>query len=242
MITTREQKAYPVGREQLREMTIVQPKNAGRIWKGIQHGELVDAIANRLESNGIEVAGEQWYVAGQNRERMSGSMSLRIPDLEAPAGMEFSLGLHHGNDMAHALKFAVGLRVFVCSNGVVAGDFIVKRRHTNHFDLERVVNNGLDRYLEEIKEVRNTVDRMKERTYYTNHIPDEVLMDAGRNGLMPWSRIGQVDEEYRHPTFAETADHSAWGLYNAFTYVVQKCPPGHQIDAMSKFRELVLAN
>jgi hypothetical protein len=227
-------------RDELHEIEVVRPVNAGCVWKGVQHGELVDTIDRQLQAHGVQVTGESWFVSGQNKERLSGSMTLKIPGYEAPAGSEFSLGLHHGNDCAHALKFAVGLQIFICSNGMVSGDFVVRRRHTLHFDVNEVVGHGLDRYLESIDGVTRTVDSLKARAFWTDDEVDGILMEAGREGLMPWSRIGQVDAEYRHPTFEDHAQHSGWGLYNAFTYVVQKSPPGRQIDAMSRFRDLIL--
>ena len=33
----------------------------------------------------------------------------------------------------------------------------------------------------------------------------------------------------------------AWGLYNAFTYVIQKSPAHEQINGMNRFRELMFA-
>ena len=76
----------------------------------------------------------------------------------------------------------------------------------------------------------------------TDEKRDEILMEAGRKRLLPWSRIGMVDKEYREPTFTQFTDRTAWGLYNAFTYIVQKSPARSQISAMANFRELVLPN
>ena len=154
--------------------------------------------------------------------------------------MEFSLGVHHGNDLYHALKFAVGTKIFICSNGMVVGDFVVRRRHTSRFDIEEVVGGGLDRYLHEVPTVSNFVDGLRGRGLSESD-SNSYLMEAGRQKLIPWSRVGMVDAEYRTPTFSEHSERTAWGLYNAFTYVAQKSPPHEQIGAMSGFREVLTA-
>jgi hypothetical protein len=69
---------------------------------------------------------------------------------------------------------------------------------------------------------------------------DKALMQAGRDGLMSWSRIGQVDEEYNKPTFADHNEKTAWGLYNAFSYVLQKMPPQYHLNSMNQFRKILI--
>jgi len=68
---------------------------------------------------------------------------------------------------------------------------------------------------------------------------DEILMEAGRNRLMPWSRIGAVDKEYRNPTFAEHGRDTSWALLNAFTHTVKRNPPIEQMNQMNRFRALL---
>ncbi len=243
MITTRNQsRAVTAVREQLREIDIIRPEAAGAVWRGVQHGELVDTIDRQLQEHNVEITRESWVVSGANQECLAGSMGLRIPGLDAPEGAEFSLGLQHGNNLQQALKFAVGLKIFVCSNGMVTGDFVVRRRHTLRFDLDEVVGHGLDRYLSGIDQVGRDVDEMQSREYWGDEEVNRVLMQAGREGLMPWSRIGQVDQEFRHPTFNQHNQWTAWGLYNAFTFVAQKSPAHKQIDMMGRFRTMVLSN
>jgi hypothetical protein len=93
--------------------------------------------------------------------------------------------------------------------------------------------------MDQINLVNSTVESMRERGLADSD-SDRLLMQAGRKGLMPWSRIGMVDKEYREPRFGQFKKRNAWSLYNAFTYVVQKSPPHHQIPAINAFRQVVL--
>ena len=151
----------------------------------------------------------------------------------------FSLGVMHSNLGDHAVKFAVGAHVFCCANGMVTGDYTLKRKHTKGVVLEDIISTGIETYITKVDEIPLVMEGMKEKELQTQEV-NNVLMEAGRQKLMPWSRIGQVDAEYRKPTFEEHNEKTAWGLYNAFTYVVQKCPAHQQITSMNKFRELVL--
>ena len=64
-------------------------------------------------------------------------------------------------------------------------------------------------------------------------------MEAGRQRLMPWSRIGKVDAEYRKPTFAEHGQGPRYALLQAFTNQVKQNAPLTQMTSMDRFRGLL---
>lgn len=241
MLTIRERThKREMSREQLSEVKLIRPELAGKTWRGIQHGELVETLHQSLEKRGVKTNDEHWFVEGMNNSHLTGSMSLRIKGFTAPEGMDFSIGINHSNNLDFALRFAVGTKIFVCSNGMVVGDYTLQRRHTNGVDLIGEIEQGVEQYLQRVPIVAETVQTMQAREISPVH-RDQILMQAGREGLLPWSRIGAVDAQVRKPRFAVFKGDSAWSLYNAFTYTVQKSPAHEQISSMSRFRELVLA-
>ncbi len=243
MLTMREQKHVKgLSRAQLRKIPVVTPERDRDIsrWKGIQHGELADTVVKSLEERKVTIKEESWYV-GHNDTHLTGSLTLTVPKKKAPKGMDFCLGLHHGNDMSYALKFAVGTKIFVCENGMVSGDIALRKLHTKGFDLKASVDDGLDQFLNQLDQVGEFIATLKAMDI-SDARRDKLLMEAGRRGLLPWSRIGKVDREYRKPRFRDFNQRNGWGLYNAFTYVVQKCPAHEQISSMSAFRDLVLGS
>jgi len=241
MLTVREQKRERiVSRDELMTLDVVRPKDAGQQWQGVHHGELAQAIVMQLEEREISIVSENWHVAGKDDARLTGSLNLEIPGLTPPEGMAYSLGVHHGNDTCHALKFAAGTQIFICSNGMVTGDFTLRRLHTSGFNLLSVVEEGLGNFMDEIPAIAPFIDTLKTRRF-TEDTSNHILMEAGRQHLLPWSRIGMVDKEYHKPRFTGFEPGTAWGLYNAFTYTVQKSPAQEQISSMSRFRDLVLA-
>lgn len=237
MITTKEPS---MTLSELKTFEVVKPEWLGNRWVGIQHGSLAEAVLKGLDARGIKVRSQFWKVAGRYDGKLVAGLQLTIPDHKAPEGTTFALGLRHSNLGDQALKMAVGAHVFVCSNGMISGDWTVSRKHTKNVNLNDVVDIGLDEYMGRLDSVKETIESMKARGLATSDV-DRILMAAGREGLLPWSRIGQVDEEYRQPTFKDHAEKTAWGLYNAFTYIVQKCPPHEHIRSIGDFKGLVLA-
>lgn len=227
-----------ITRDALHKIPLVKLPQLSDRWGGVQHGELVDTIGKRLSVNKIKVVDERWHVSGENLGRLDGFMTLNMPDRKAPKGTQFCLGISHSNNGNGSLKFAVGAHVMICSNGMVVGEFVLRRRHTNGINLEESVGDGLDRYIEQSRGVVQMIEGFEARDV-DDKTSDKILMRAGREGLLPWSRVGQVDQEFRNPTFDAFKKRNAWSLYNAFTYVLQKCPATHQVTAMNQFREVV---
>jgi len=238
MITTKE-RSWNV--EDLKGIPVIKEEYLGNRWKGIQHGELVETIHNGLSAHGIQIVQEGWYPSGPNLGRLNGRMQLLIPNVEPMEGTAFNLGVQHSNLGDHSLKFAVGAEVFICSNGMVVGDYAIKKRHTLNVDLPEVIGRGIDTYLNRIAEIPIVAKEMKGKGLERDQV-DHHLMQAGREGLMTWSRIGAVDKEYHKPTFRDHDERTAWGLYNAFTFVIQKSPAHRQIKGINRFREILLGS
>ena len=105
-------------------------------------------------------------------------------------------------------------------------------------DLENEIQDSLDEYRKQVIGIDQVVADLKE-TELPQKEADRVLMEAGRQRLMPWSRIGKVDAEYRKPTFAEHGQGTSYALLQAFTYHVKKNAPLTQMTSMNRFRELL---
>lgn len=230
-----------LGVDELRHIPVVRPAKAGTRWQGIQHHNLASTVLQSLHRRGIEVTDQTWAV-DKTGSALVGGLRVQFPrDLGIPkvAGMEYALGLRHDNAMHQALTFAVGTQILVCLNGVITGEYVLCRRHTTGIDLEEEVSRGVTRFVEEAGKVKGVVQAMQNR-YLTNPLVDQLLMETGRQRIIPWSHVGQVHDEYHHPTHVELAQPTAWGLYNAFNHVIKKSNPVRQLRSLDRFRTLVL--
>lgn len=236
MITTNKENSFTLS--ELKEIPVIKPDGFTDRWQGVQHGELVETINEQLDRHNVKVLEQNWFPSGKELQSMSGSMSLDLPGMEAVDGTVFSLGVQHSNDGHASLKFAVGAKIFICSNGMVTGDYAIKRKHTIGLDLMEDIGIGIETYINKAKEIPQMVGKMKENELHESEV-DHILMQAGRENLMSWSRIGQTDKEYHNPTFEDHNEKTAWGLYNAFTYTIQKMPPQYHLKSMNRFREIV---
>jgi hypothetical protein len=218
--------------------TYERPAGAGSRWKGIAHKDLASAFVEKCGERGWEVCRTQ-FVESPNRKEMCGALELKIANAGV-AGISLGLGFLHGNNRRRALQVSAGGSVNVCTNGMVTGTPIMRETHTTGLDLNDSISSALDEWWAEILSMGGTVEQLRAKQLKRPTV-DKLLMDAGRNKLMPWSRIGSVDREYRVGRHKEHGKGTAWALYNAFTEVLKKNPVSDQLRQNYGFQQMCLA-
>tara|TARA_R110002020_G_scaffold115383_1_gene265294 strand:- start:2258 stop:3016 length:759 start_codon:yes stop_codon:yes gene_type:complete len=223
--------------EDLHHIPLRRPEKAGLRWQGIPHGALAKSLIAAIEKRGWEVKDTKFSVS-PNETEMAGALDLKINDVKLPEGMSLSLGILTSNAMKRSLIMVAGANVACCLNGMATGQIVMRRKHTIGFNLENEIQDSLDNYRQQVSWTNQVVADLRE-TELPQGRADRVLMEAGRQRLMPWSRIGKVDKEYRNPTFAEHGKGTSWALLQAFTYHVKKNSPLTQMTSMNRFRGLL---
>ena len=223
--------------DDLNAVKLERPTKAGAYWQGIPHGALVNTLADEIRSRGWDVT-EQRFSLSKDKGDLAGAFGLNIKDVNLPEGQSLSLGFLTSNMMRRSLMVVVGSKVAVCNNGMATGEIVMQRKHTSGFNLIGEIESALDQYVDKANKSSGIVAGMRE-TELSPTQSDEILMEAGRQRLMPWSRIGAVDKEYKNPTFAEHGRGTSWALLNAFTYTVKRNPAMEQMNQMNRFRELL---
>lgn len=212
-------------------------RRIGAYWQGVPHGELMDCILRECHDRHWSV-GPQKYCLSRDGADLAMAMELKIPQVDIPRGQILGLGVLTSNAMRRALRIVVGSTVVVCQNGMVSGEVVLSRKHTIHFNIQTEIQVALDTYLVKARGLMDTVEGLKARVL-TLTDAEGILMHAGRQEIMPWSRIGKVDKEFRRPRFAEFRERTSWSLLNAFTWVVKQNPVLEQMDQINLFRELL---
>lgn len=221
----------------IRKIDVQRPSIAGRTWQGIRHGDLIDGIRNEIDSRGWKVSNEQ-FALSKDQGDIVGAFDLKIPRINVPEGMSLAVGFVSSNMLRRRLKLAVGASVACCLNGMVTGEIVLAKKHCRGLDLGDALTDGMDEYLLRSSKVTHTVTAMRE-TEVSDAAAEHLLMEAGRAGLMPWSRIGEVDKEFRNPTFAEHGKNTAWSLLQAFTFIVKRNPVLRQMEQMRDFQSML---
>jgi len=150
-------KAAPATVKQLAQITCPAPTES---WRPYPHSEVVSALSDRMQARGLKVKsskltlvnGAMYPAKGIRGDvkgaRLFGSFDLEpIPGVDFPDGCIPSLGVRNSPDKSYALSILAGARVLVCSNGVLAGEYVVSRRHTSGIDLGGSIDRALDMFM-----------------------------------------------------------------------------------------------
>jgi len=236
MITVHDNNVTEV---EVKRVTLERPRKAGRFWRGIQHSEFLEVLQAILDARKWKIV-NQAYSVSKNETGLAAAFDLKIPGMKAPTGTNFALGVLHDNNRKRALTLVCGATVAVCNNGMASGQLILKHKHISGFNLRDEMESAMDRYLDRIGLLEEFIAQWKQFRI-TGPQSDQLLMNAARLKILPPTRIFEVDQEFRNPSFNYKQDYidTSFGLYNAFTHVMKKAPARFQLDRMEKFRDLL---
>lgn len=244
-------------REQLREIPVPERTNVSSRWEGIAHGQLADTLVERIQLRGLKVKREVWKTnpqqsdlfgaldiveeAPSRRAKRKQENLLALPELDLVEDAVFSIGVRHSNLGRYAVSLAVGARIAVCENGLFTGDFVLKAKHTSEVDLEGMIDIGIEKYVEEAAGIKTFVEELRDRDLASTQA-DHLLMEMGRVDAIPWTKIQDVDKEWREPRFEEFQDRNAWSLYNAATYVIRDMSGSNQMRCLKNLKDFFSKN
>ena len=231
----------------------------GDRWAPIQHGLLADAAVEAAERNGLKVTGEKWSVSSKGL-KLHGYLDLELPKFNQrgqlpikvrtyggfkPEIVARRIGIGGANDGSIAVYEKVMDMVKICSNGMTVehGTFAIKRKHTTGLgddDLPGLLDQGVIQYLEQSQQVAGEIDTLKDIDLSSETQVNDLLVKAGRTGVISWSKLGKVDREWRQPRHKEFKDRNGWSLLNAFTQVAKATSPREEMRIVTAARALVL--
>jgi hypothetical protein len=229
-------------------------------WAGLQHGTLANTVLEKAEARGLQIRRDDWKVSIDGA-RLFGSLWIDHESTAlkraADAGIEahgydgfdpkivgLRMGVLSSNDSTYALTLIVIARVLVCSNGmtVEGGHITARRKHTTNIGLELpgIVEAGIDTYVNRVGQIGETQSQLEALDFTRQGDVDHTIMEAGRRGIFPWSKVGRVEKEWRDIRHPEFRDRNGWSLMNCFSEVAKRFNPVREIQAVDRVRELVI--
>jgi len=165
-----------------------------------------------------------------------GAIMVRGDNLPNIEGSTLAIGFQNSNARRKALQITVGTEIMCCTNGMCTGEILLNRMHDHSINLFDELELAVDAWGASVDEIPASIERLKEYEL-TDEQAAELLMRAGREGLLCWSGIGRLHKEYRKPTFGEHGKGTSWAMLNAFTYAGRKnIAPVNQMNVYNRFQ------
>lgn len=195
-----------------------------KTYKPIGHQQLMDLTLESIHSAGFELDTEL-YSAARNGNVANGRYTIKnVADSE----MQLQIGWQNSYDKSMSLKFAIGTKIFICSNGCVSGDYgSFRKKHVG--TVQEFTPAAITEYIksagEAFKRMQEERDAMKQ-IEITKKVKAELI---GRmiieEEFIQSTQLNIIEKELKNPSFDYGAPDSLWELYNYTTFAMKEIHP-----------------
>lgn len=205
--------------------------NAGTQWQPVHHADLVDLINSACVRRDLKITDEAFQLS-DDRHDLFGFMRFdpkSAPSLPTgiPGGVLIpELGFRHSNMQRFALLGVCALRVYICANGVISGDFLFGYKSTrgNVDRLSVGIAEGMETWARQAGDTTRLIEFLANESI-TQDRADQLIMEGMRRNVYSSSQVGKIDQVYRayeqdeHPHNQAFGPRTLWSLYNAVSEV-----------------------
>ena len=216
-----KEKSYRIPKQRL--FAVPLPEET-RTYKPVSHRSLAEATLKGIKDAGFKVDVQEYYSA---REGAVATARYTIKDI-ADEDMQLEIGWQNSYDKTMSLKFAIGTRIFICSNGCVSGNFgAFAKKHmadVKTFAPEEM-KEAIKKAGEAFSAIKAEKDKMKDLIIGRERqagLVGELFMLTDFLGPR---QLPVIKEEMDKPTYAYGAPGSLWEIYQYVTFSMKDIHP-----------------
>lgn len=193
-------------------------------YKAVSHQQLIDLTLNSVEKAGFSVDKET-YSTAKDGSVANGRYTIKnIMDTE----MQLEIGWQNSYDKTLSLKFAIGTRILVCSNGCVHGEMgAFKKKHSG--DVQEFAPAHIMEYIKGagdiFQQIQKERDRMKEIELSKRTKAELIGRMFIEETFVKSTQINILAKEIENPSHDYGAPDSMWELYNFTTFSMKGIHP-----------------
>ena len=204
-----------------------------RTYKPISHQQLIDLTLESIYQSGFEIETELYSGA---REGQVGNGRYTIRNV-ADSEMQLQIAWQNSYDKSLSLKFAIGTRILVCSNGSVSGDFgAFRKKHMG--TVQEFAPSAITEYIKRSGDVFQQMQRDREgmkQIEVSKRVAGELI---GRmfieEEIIQSTQLNIIKREIDNPSFDYGASGSMWELYNHTTLAMKELHPSLWMNSHMK--------
>ena len=204
-----------------------------RTYKPVSHSSLIDLTLNSIEKAGF-ILDKETYSSARDGNVANGRFSIsNVADSE----MQLQIGWQNSYDRTMSLKFAIGTRIMICSNGCVSGDYgAFKKRHQS--DIQHFTPSAIIDYIKGAGEAFTTMQKQREQMKQVQITKRTKAELVGRMMLeeqfITFTQLSIISKELKAPTHDYGAKDSLWELYNYTTFAMKESHPSQWMESHIK--------
>jgi hypothetical protein len=207
----------------------------------VAQSELWDSVQRAFTTYGYRIDGELHQVH-RKKPLFVSSMDVhhdRISDMGG--SVKWTVAVMNSYDKSCSARIIFGGRVFVCSNGLIIADRVLRTKHTTHVwdRLPALIASAADAFEAEVNKYQEEQNRLKEVVTTTADL-SVFTVNIARQGILPKSKMLDFYEEVCNPSFDYgTKPLSLWNYQAAFTHLAKTMNPVERPRAVMSFDKAV---
>ena len=204
-----------------------------RTYKPVSHSQLIDLTLNSIDKAGFKLDKET-YSSAVDGQIANGRFSIsNVADSE----MQLQIGWQNSYNKQLTLKFAIGTRILVCSNGCVSGDFgAFKKKHVG--EIQSFTPGAIIDYIAQAGEAFTLMQQQRESMKQIEVTKRTKAELVGRMMLeeqfITSTQLNIISRELKAPTHDYNAKDSLWELYNYTTFAMKESHPAQWMESHIK--------
>jgi len=214
-------KTYSVKKQEV--INVPTPADT-RTYRAMGHEKLIDLTLEGIEKSGFLLDKESYTMARKGNVANGKYTISNVADEE----MQIQIGWQNSLDKSISLKWAMGVHIFICSNGCIQGDMgAFKKKHWG--DIQSYTPQSIAEYIKTSADVFLNIQKERDamkNIELTKRISAELL---GRmfieEGLIESTQLNIIKREMETPTFNYGAPNSLWELYQFTTFSMKELHP-----------------
>lgn len=205
----------------LNEVLSAIPPKATATYAPIEHGVIHEKIIECIGKNNFSLV--DTFAKGKNAD--SCIVNYTLADKERKYDLSNEMGIRIGWKNSYnktvSFGFAIGSEVFICTNGMVRGEYTIKKQHRQR-DLQNYVTDLIEEYFGNIRETHNENVELAKHLMGKEVSENEAREIIGQlfidNKILNTKQLRVMSNELYHSTkfhnFNDRETITAWDLYN----------------------------
>ena len=222
---------------ELQTISVLNTPEATSTWQPVEHSFARNAMASALYGANFGIMSESIEIA-DDLQTACGKFSLGSRD---ETGQDWATEVLWINDhkKQRGITFGIGERVFVCTNGCVFAEEILKAKRTPGV-LQKIeaMAKQVAHNIHEAEQVNNRRRHLYAVSDLYTEDANDLVVRLAQTGVLPSSKILPVLQEFRTPSFEYNHNKtSVLGIQSAITHVMKGYNSISQNDRTHKLTE-----
>ena len=193
-------------------------------YKPVSHQQLIDLTLEGIHRAGFQIDSKLYSSARDGNVANARYTIRNVMDDE----MQLMIGFQNSYDKSLSLKWAIGTKIMICSNGCVSGDYgAFKKKHTGEIQTfaPQHITEYIKRAGDTFKQIQDDREKMKtieisKRT--TSELIGRMIIEEE---FIQSTQLNIIEKELKHPTYNYNSPNTLWELYQFTSFSMKQLHP-----------------